>query len=97
MGSKVDVLTTVVSKALVSYLLNVLVLVAICGLSFSACISICLSSVCDIFFFHKAASAVRSFDPPQGIAQLYVCRSFLLEVSFVSLWGTKASWRYYFN
>lgn len=97
MGSKVDVLTIVVSKALVSYLLKVLVLVAICGLSFSACISVRLSSVCDIFSFHKAAFAVCSFDPPQGIPQLCVCRSFLLEVSFVSLLGTKASWKYYFN
>jgi len=97
MGSKVDVLTTVVSKALVSYLLKVLVLVAICGLSFSARVSVCLSSVCDIFSSHKAASAVCSFDPPQGIAQLCMCRSFLLEVSFVSLLGTKASWEYCFN
>lgn len=58
MSSKVDVLTTVVSKALVRYLLKVLVLVAICGLSFSACISMWLSSVCDIFSSQSSVCSV---------------------------------------
>lgn len=74
------VLTSVVSKPLVSYLLKLLVLVAICGLCFSAYISVHLLNVCDIFTFHKAAFAVCSFDLPQEIAQLCVYRSFLLEV-----------------
>lgn len=78
-------LTSVVSKPLVSYCLKVLVLVTICGLCFSACISVHLPNVSDIFAFHKTAFAVCSFDLPQEIAQLCVCRSFLLEVSFMSL------------
>lgn len=72
MRSRVD-LTAVASKPLVSYLLKVLVLVAICGLCFSACISVHLPSICDILAFHKAAFAVCSFDLPQEIAQICVC------------------------
>lgn len=92
MGSKVDVLTTVVSKALVSYLLKVLELVPICGLSFSACISLSLSSVCDSFFFFKELCALLTH--PRG---LLVCRPFLLEASSVRFLGTKASWKYHIN
>lgn len=84
-------LTSVVSKPLVSYLLKVLVIVAMCGLCFSACVSVPLPSVCGIFAFHKAAFAVYSFDLPQEVAQLCVCRSFSLEVSFVNLLVIKTS------
>lgn len=82
-------LTSVVSKPLVSYLLKVLMLVAICGLCFSACISVHLPSVYDISVFHKAAFAVCSFDLPQEIAQLCVCRSFFTRGLICEPFGDK--------
>lgn len=67
MGSEVDVLTTVVSKALVSYLLKVLVLVAVLG-CLSLPIFLFASQVSVTFsLFTKQLSLCALLTRPRGL------------------------------